>query len=174
MTDNKDGRDGKPSLQGPDEYAPKSTMKPQGKSMFDAKPRPPSPQEFQQRVQQTQETLSGYKKRAADLFVQFQRAMSDKTLAQNRNVFNHEAEKEMLQNMLQLAVEINNDPNEQEGMGSLTWITLLFKTCLAQRDRSNEIEFALVALQKKLEGPALTDYINKEIAKALDKKKGSE
>lgn len=173
MTDNKDGKDKKPSLQGPDEYTPKSAMKSQGKSMFDAKPRQ-SPQEFEQKVHQVQETLSGYKKRAADLFVQFQRTMADKTLAQNRNIFNNEAEKEMLQNMLQLAAEINNDQNEQEGMGSLTWITLLFKTCLSQRDRMNELEYAIHTLQKKLEAPVLSDFINKEITKALDKKKGSE
>jgi hypothetical protein len=76
--------------------------------------------------------------------------------------------------MLQLAIEINTDPNEQEGMGSLTWITLLFKTCLAQRDRLNEMEFTLVTLQNKFDSSALTDFINKEITKALDKKKDSE
>ncbi len=160
----------------PKEYVPKVGMKQvQGqKSMFDGKPKKPTQQEFQQQVQQTQEKMSGYKKRAADLFVQFSRAMSDKTLAQNRNVFNNESEKELLQNMIQLAIDVNNDPNEQEGMGSLTWITLLFKTCLSQRDRMNEMEYALGLLQKKLDSSALTDYINKEIAKALDKKKDGE
>jgi hypothetical protein len=163
-------------MQGPAEYTPKSALKaqPGQKSMFDNRPKPQTPQEFQQKVQASQENISNYKKRAAELFVLFQRSMADKTLAQNRNVFNAETEKEMLQNMLQLAVEINNDPNEQEGMGSLTWITLLFKTCLAQRDRINELEYGMLVLQKKLEAPALSEIINKEISKALDKKKGSE
>ena len=163
-----------PPLQGPDEYTPKGGVKSQGQSMFDNRPKRPTQQEFQQKVQQSQETLTGYNKRAADLFVQFQRSMSDKTLPQNRNVFLAETEKEMLQNMLQLATEINGNPDEQEGMGSLTWIILLFKTCLAQRDRMNEMEFALVTLQKKLDSSSLTEFINKEIAKTLDKKKGSE
>ena len=166
-------KDGNQPLQSPDEYTPKGGVKSQGQSMFDSKRRP-TPQEFQQRVQQSQEKMSGYKKRAAELFVQFQKTVSDKTLPQNRNIFNAEAEKEMLQNMLQLAGEINNDPNEQEGMGSLTWITLLLKTCLSQRDRMNELEYTISMLQKKYESTAMTDYISKEIAKALDKKKGSE
>lgn len=166
-------KDGAPPLQGPDEYTPKGGVKSQGQSMFDRKRRP-TQQEFEQRVQQSQETLSGYKKRAAELFIQFQKTMSDKTLPQNRNIFNAEAEKEMLQNMLQLAYEMNVDPNEQEGMGSLTWITLLIKTCLSQRDRLNEMEYNMSMLQKKLDSKALTDFINKEIDKALDKKKGSE
>ncbi len=166
-------KDGNQPLQSPDEYTAKGSVKSQGQSMFDHK-RKPTAQEFQQKVQQSQERMSGYKKRAAELFVQFQKTVADKTLPQNRNIFNAEAEKEMLQNMLQLAGEINNDPNEQEGMGSLTWITLLLKTCLSQRDRMNELEYALSMLQKKYESTAMSDYISKEIAKALDKKKGSE
>lgn len=170
-----DKKDAPVPLQGVQEYTPKTTMKNVGaKSMFDGQKRPPTQQEFQQRVQESQDTLAGYKRRAADLFVQFQRAIGDKTLAQNRNIFNTETEKEMLQNVLQLATEINNDPNEQEGMGSLTAITLLLKTCLVQRDRINELEYALANIQKKLDPAVLADFVNKEIAKALDKKKGSE
>jgi hypothetical protein len=161
-------------MQGPQEWTPKSTMKKPGtQSMFDGKKKPPSQQEFQQKVQAGQETMAGYKKRAAELFVQFQRSMGDKTLAQNRNIFNSETEKEMLQNMLQLATDINNDPNEQEGMGSLTLITLLLKTCLTQRDKINELEFAVDTLQKK-GSFGITEVIKQEIAKALDKLKGSE
>lgn len=168
-------KDAPVSMQGIQEYTPKSSMKKPGTaSMFDGQKRPPSQQEFQEKVQSSQETMAGYKKRAAELFVQFQRSMADKTLAQNRNIFNQETEKEMLQNMLQLATEINNDPNEQEGMGSLTLITLLLKTCLAQRDRVTELEFALVQIQKRLDPTVLADVVNKENAKALDKKKGSE
>lgn len=162
------------ALQGPDEYTPKVGVKGQGQSMFDRQQKKPSQQEFQQQVHQTQETLSGYKKRAAELFVQFQRAMADKTLPQNRNIFNQESEKEMLQNMIILAAEINSDPNERESEGSLTWIVLLLKTCFAQRDKMNELEYKLSLIQKQLDPTSLTDFINKEVSKALDKKKGSE
>lgn len=173
MTQGKD-KDAQVPLQGPQEYKPKVTMKKQGStSMFDNMPKKPTQQEFQQKVQEGQETQAGYKRQAAELFVQFQKAMSDKTLAQNRNIFNRETEKEMLQNMLMLATEINNDPNEQEGMGSLTWITLLLKMCLMQRDRMNELEYALEAYQKR-SSTALTEAVKKEIALALDKKKESE
>lgn len=163
-----------PSLQGPDEYTPKGAVKPQGQSMFDNKRKKPTQQEFQQQVQQTQEVQSGYKKRAAELFVQFQKTIADKTLPQNRNIFNQESEKELLQNMIILAAEINSDPNERESEGSLTWIVLLLKTCFIQRDRINELEYAVHSLNKKLEPVAMSEFINKEIAKALDKKKGSE
>jgi hypothetical protein len=144
------------------------------KSMFEAKPRPPTQQEFQHQVQQVEDRKSGYKQKAADLFVQFVKAISDKTLPQNRSAIGRDAETEMLQQMVQLAIDINNDPSEPEGMGSMTWITCLFKVCLAQRDRINELEFRVVEFQKKLNSPEFVEFINKEITKALDKKKGSE
>jgi hypothetical protein len=165
---------GQPTLQGPDEYTPKIGVKGQGQSIFDSRRKKPTQQEFQQQVQQTQETLSGYKKRAAELFVQFQRAMADKTLPQNRNIFNLESEKELLQNMIVLAAEINSDPNERESEGSLTWIVLLLKTCFTQRDKLNELEYAIAQLHKKTDPIAMADFINKEITKALDTKKGNE
>ena len=162
-------------LQGPDEFKPKVSVKQPGqKSMFDGKPKRQSPQEFQQKVQQSQDRLVGYNRRAAELYIQFQRAMADKTLAQNRNVFTIDTERELLQNLLQLAAEINSDPEEQDSGGSLTLVILLLKTVLSQRDRINELEFTLVNLQKKIDSPMISEYINKEISKALDKKKGSE
>jgi len=144
------------------------------KSMFDNQPKQPTQEDFQNKVQAAQDKMSGYKKRAAELFLAFSNTVADKTLPQNKNMFNVEAEKELLQNMIQLAMDINLDENEQEDMGSLTLITFLFKNCLAQRDRLNALEYSFSVLQKKIDSSVLTDYINKEINKALDKKKISE
>lgn len=160
----------------PKEFGPKIGLKQVAgqKSMFEGRPKRQTQQEFQKQVEIAQEKKTGYNKQAADLFVQFNKTVSDKTLPQNRNVFNMEAEKELLQNMVQLAIDINNDPSEQEGMGSLTWIICLFKTVLAQRDRINELEFSLGGVQKKIDSSTLTEYIKKEISNALDAKKVNE
>jgi hypothetical protein len=155
------------------EYTPKAGIKPivGQKSMFEGKPRPPTQQEFDQQVRQAEDKKQGYNRQAAELFVQFNKVIADKTLPQNRNVFNNETENELLKNMLRFASAANNDTNELEGEGSLALITILLKACLAHRDRINELEYALSVLQKK-EGPgSLADLISKEIAKALDTKK---
>jgi hypothetical protein len=144
------------------------------KSMFDAMPKKPTSQEFQQQVHVQQERSSSYKIRASKLATDFGRMMKDKTLSQNKNIFSQEAEREILSNMVQLAIEINNDPSEQEGMGSLSWITVLFKTCMEQRDRCNQLEYQMSLIEKKIDSTALTDFINKEVNKALDKKKTGE
>ena len=52
--------------------------------------------------------------------------------------------------MVQLGIDINNDPNEQEGMGSMTWITLLLKICLSQKDRINQLEYSVSQMEKKI------------------------
>jgi|688.fasta_scaffold881774_2 hypothetical protein len=143
------------------------------KSIFESLPKKPSPEEFEKRVKDAQESNSGYKKRAAELALNFKKILEDKTLPQNKNIFANEFERELLVKMIQLAIEINNDPNEQEGMGSLGWITLLFKTILSQRDRINNLEYNISVLEKKLEPATLSKSITKEL-QALDKKKDNE
>ena len=143
-------------------------------SIFDTMPKKPTQEDFDRKVNQIQERSSSYKAKAAELASQFSQALSDKTLKQNKNVFAREMERELLTKMVQLAVDINNDPHEQEGMGSLSWITLLLKTCLAQRDRINQLEYVMAEMAKKLEPTALSSVISKEISATLDKKKVSE
>lgn len=145
------------------------------KSMFDDMPKKkPTQQEFQQQVHEAQERSSSYKVRAAKLVQEFGKMMADKTLPENKSIFSREGERELLGQMMQLAIEINNDSTEQEGMGSLSWVAVLFNTCLAQRDRLNFLEFRLEKAEKTINSTNLTDFINKEVNKVLDKKKPSE
>jgi hypothetical protein len=119
-------------------------------SIFETMPKKQTPAEFEQKVQQVQERLSSYKVRAAELALQFNKAMVDKTLPGNRNQFQQEVELDLLRSMIRLAQEINIDPVEKEGEGSLGWITVLLKTCFTQRDRINNLEYGLFQLQNKL------------------------
>ncbi len=135
-------------------------------SIFDAIPKRPTQEDFSKKVNQVQERNSSHKVRAGELSTQFSQIMNDKTLKQNKNVFAREMERELLTKMAQLAIEVNNDQNEHEGMGSLSWIILLLKTCLNQRDKVNQLEFVVSQLEKKLDSGA----ISKEIQSALDKK----
>lgn len=139
------------------------------KSVFDSIPEKPSQEDLEQRVKQIQDRGSSYKTRAADLAVQFNRTMADKTLPLNKNIFQKEVEKELLTNMVRLAQEVNVDPNERDGEGSLSWIILLLKTCFEQRDRLNNLEYLFSQIDKKIDLK-----ISKEISQALDVLKKSE
>lgn len=142
------------------------------KSMFDAKPKKPTQQEFEKKVQDVQQQILTYKQKVSELALEFKKVLEDKTLSENKNIFSLEVEKELLTKMVQLAVEINNDPNEKEGMGSLSWITLLLKTVLSQRDRINKLEYAIFQLEKKMDPKILSQIIKQY--NDLDKKKQDE
>jgi Trp operon repressor len=142
------------------------------KSIFEGQTRKPTQQEFEQRVHTIEEAKSGYKAQTADLAIQFNKMMADKTLPENKNIFAQDMEREVLKRMIRLAEVIDNDPNEEKiGTGSLSWIAVLLKTCMIQRDRINQLEYALSTITRN---PALIETINKEITKALDKKKVGE
>jgi hypothetical protein len=145
------------------------------KSIFDSMPKKPTQEEFEQKVKTVQEKVSANKVKAADLAVNFGKILSDKTLPQNKNPFQKELEKEVVAQMVQWAVDVNNDPNEQyDGMGSMAWITLLLKVAISQRDKINQLEYLVSLLEKKSNSTALTDLVSKEIAKALDSRKKGE
>ena len=116
-------------------------------------PKKPSSEDFDEKVKQVNEQNSLYKQRAAEYSIQFKKTIADKTLQQNRNVFSNELEQEIVSKMIRLAADINEDPNEQEGMGSLMWVALLMKTCLYQRDRINDLEYSVSQLKKKAGTP---------------------
>lgn len=129
----------------------KKSLKVEGKkSMFEDKPKKPSQQALEAKVKQIGDTQNSYKKRAQEYVAEYKKVLEDKTLAKNKNVFSQDLEKELLSNMISLAVEINNDENEYEGMGSLGWITILFKNVLHFRDRCNELEYKLFLIEKDL------------------------
>lgn len=136
-------------------------------SIFDNLPKKPTQKEFEEKVKDHQEKSNSYKFRAAELASQFNKAMADKTLAVNRNPFQKNVEKEILTKMIQLAIDINNDPSEDDGMGSLSWITLLLKTCFSQRDKINSLEHSIYKVEQ-----AQSDLIKK--ISSLDIKKVNE
>jgi len=144
------------------------------KSIFDSMPKKPSQEDLNRKVNVIQERASHYKAQAADLASKFNKAMADKKLAQNRNMFEVSLEKELLVQMVQLAIDINLDPIEKEGMGSLSWIVLLLKTCFSQRDKINLLEYQVAQLTEKIDPKNLSDLVSKEIENALDKLKKSE
>lgn len=142
------------------------------KSIFDDMPKKPTKQDFEKRVKDTQEKLSGYRAAGAELSKKYISILQDKTLKQNKSVFAKDMEKELISSMVQLAIDINNDPDEQEGMGSLSWITLLLKVCLSQNNKINDLEYKISLLEKKTDSVALKNIIKEFLL--LDKTKDSE
>lgn len=142
-----------------------------GKSIFDNKPKPPSREDFERKANAANNQLNSYNTRALDLSLAFKKALEDKTLPQNKNIIAVELEKELLGSMGQLAVDMNTDENEIEGMGSVGLNSLLLRCLLLQRDRMNTMEFALRTLQNTVNNLQTT---LENVSTAVDAKKQSE
>lgn len=104
--------------------------------------------QFEQQADAFIENHEARKNNSLALAIQFMGALKDKTLSQNRGIIAEDVEKEMRTKLVGLAIDINNDPNEEdEGMGSVALINLLMKAVFYQRDRINELEYKLTKIE---------------------------
>lgn len=136
------------------------------KSMFASLPKKQNPAEFQKQVQETQEQVMEYESEAAQLAVLFQKLLEDKVLPENKSSINIESERDLISKIVDIAIKLNNDGEELEGMGSVGISLMLFKAVLYQKDKINRLEYNLVQAEKKIKN--LVDLLS------VDNKKVSE
>lgn len=106
--------------------------------------------DLEQRVKQLGEKMEGRKKKAYELGMKFMSYLKDRTVTQNKNQLAQSVEKETIANLMQFAVETNNDENEMEGMGSVAVSTLLFKAVFYLRDILNEMDYKIAKQEEKI------------------------
>lgn len=76
--------------------------------------------------------------------------IKNKTVRENKSPIEDDLEKETVQKLIQISMELNNDDTQPEGIGSLGLINLLFRSVLAQRDIINNLEYKYVQLERQL------------------------
>lgn len=119
-------------------------------AFFSGKNGKSSKEQFEKSANEANDRANAYKDRAAALASSFKKILDDKTLAPNKNIFSKDLEKEVISRLVQLAIDMNTDENEMEGMGSVGLITLLLRTSVILRDRVNSLEYNLSVLEKKI------------------------
>src|SRR5271165_5787681 len=132
-------------------------------SMFANQPKKPTKQEFDMVVKKAQSLDQEFKERAADLAINFRKILEDKTLIENKNLMSIDLEREIIGNLAQLAVDMNNNENEEkDGMGGVGLSSLLFRCMLIQRDKINSLDYSINQLNKSFkELQLLVDEIKK-------------
>lgn len=96
---------------------------------------------FEERAQEVHSRMQGYLSEAFELGVQFKEFLEDKTVPSQMGALRRSREKEVIGKLVAFAIRVNNDQDENEGMGSVSILTLLLKTSLAMRDRYNELDY---------------------------------
>lgn len=88
--------------------------------------------------------------RAAELVKEFWSFVMDQTLLTEKGPARKSLEKEIVNKLLSFATEINNDPNEFEGAGSVAIISLLLKAVLYLRDINSGLSYRLSEVEKQI------------------------
>jgi hypothetical protein len=137
--------------------------KPENKSMFDNQPKKQEKaqqEEFKQRASEVNERFNSYNERAMEAVSSFMKLLDDQTIAKNKSSFAPQLEQEVIGKFQNLALDMEADELQPNGMGSIGVVTFLLKVALIQRDKINQLDYAISQLQGK---------VKEVIAKSLDK-----
>ena len=105
---------------------------------------------FEEKVKEIHDKSENKQQLAFDLGRKFLEILNDKTLKENKGPIRADIERENIGDLIKFAVGVNTDENEQEGMGSVSLITLLYKAILIMRDKNNELEYKLTSIENDL------------------------
>jgi hypothetical protein len=105
-------------------------------------------EEFNEQANAVHSKNEEYKQRAWDLSPKFKSIIEDRTLIENKSPVSKNLEQEVLNNLVQLASEMNLDANQPEGRGSVVLSMLLMKMLLVQRDIINSLAYKINTLEK--------------------------
>jgi len=106
--------------------------------------------EFQQQATEVHQRLEGHLREAYELGLEFTNLIADTRVSENIGPYDRSFEKENIRKLIQYAITVNIDPQEQEGMGSVSCIILLLKTMFKMRDRINEMSYDMHKLERRI------------------------
>jgi len=113
------------------------------------KPSPPLPN-IAQNAQKILSSNEEQKKIAFDLTTRLLGMIKDKTLDENKDPKSRDAEKQILSEYAAFSRLINSDPNQEDCIGTLTFVMSIARCMMIQRDRINECEYRVIQLNNKL------------------------
>jgi len=109
-----------------------------------------SRKEFEKQADEKFSQIEDHKQQIWDLSLKYKSFIESKTLLANKGPLVLDLEKETLDKLVQLSIDMNEDEAYQQGMGSSALCMLLMKCMLIQRDIINELAYKLEQMQKQL------------------------
>lgn len=134
----------------PEEDAPRIKLD-RSKSKF-AK-QPDTKVQFQKQAEDVHEHLQQARVDAVQLGQEFMKFFNSKILPDNIGPIEKSFQQEIMKKLINFAIETNNDPyQEQDGMGSVGMITLLFNSLFKIKNKCNLLEYSYEQLASKVAG----------------------
>ena len=129
-------------------------------------------QSFRTKVMDTNKRLEGHLQDAYELGMEFHSLMSEKRVPENIGPYERSFEQEIIRKLINYSMTVNRDPNEQEGMGSISLITLLLKSMFKLRDKMNQVSYDNHKLERRvlqLEKTIMSHQAQKTILSSQEK-----
>ena len=124
-----------------EDLEPTKKLKLDPNKSFLSKQKPVNKENFDNLAHEVQEKRRQLLSEAFELGKQFKEIMMDKTVPSQISELKRSKDAEVISKLINFAVKVNTDQYEDEGMGSITLLTLLMKIMLQQRDRFNELDY---------------------------------
>jgi len=112
--------------------------------------RPSTKEIFEQQAEQKFSQIEDYKQKIWDLSIKYKSFIESKILPENRGPITSNLEKEVLDKLVQLSLDMNEDETQEQGVGSTALCMLLMKCMLIQRDIINSLNFKLEQIEQKI------------------------
>lgn len=106
---------------------------------------------FEEQAAATHQRLEGHLKEAYELGVEYTKLMADTRLPENVGPFEQGFEKEVVRKLINYGITVNADRQEQEGMGSVSLITLILKSMFKMRDKMNGLSYNQHLLERRVQ-----------------------
>lgn len=117
----------------------------------EAKEREEYKERFEDNAQKTIQYHQDKGAKVVDVISRYLKMTQDKTLSRNRGSIANDVEREVRQQVIQLALDMNNDENEENnGMGSVAVLSAVTKIVFMYRDRLNDLEYEIQQLKREV------------------------
>jgi hypothetical protein len=107
-------------------------------------------QVLEAKAEKAMEKIDEFKMRTLELATKYKTLFDSKVLAPNKTQLIKDAEREVITNLVKLALEMEADDLQPIGQGSTSLLSLTMNIMLLQRDRMNELEFRIDRAEKEL------------------------
>ena len=109
-------------------------------------PKGPSEEEFKKEVREYKQRDMDVKLRIADLTNKYKGILMDRTVDDNKSPIQKDLEASVVSELVQVGLQLDNDQDQPEGVGSIGLCNLLLQVNLLQRNTINKISYDVAVL----------------------------
>lgn len=114
-------------------------------------PKPPTEEEFKDEVRKFKKRDNDQRNKVADLANKYKSILVDRTVEDNKSPIQKDLEMSIIKDITQICLQLDNDQDQPEGIGSIGLCNLLLQANILQRDIINKLSYDISRLNRVVE-----------------------